>query len=62
MHRGRCAFQDASPVRQQEELLRIWNPVDDGGRKMVLFVARRIAVKHGLAASGASLLRFELLS
>jgi hypothetical protein len=46
---------------QQEELLRICKAVDDDGRKMVLFVARTIAVKQGLAAGGASLLSPEPL-
>ncbi|WP_439580693.1 hypothetical protein [Elioraea sp.] len=33
---------------QREEFLRIWDAVDDNGRKMLLFIARGILREQGL--------------
>ena len=40
---------------QREELLRIWRAVDDDGRKMILFVARRLAREQRLVPASTSL-------
>lgn len=41
---------------QREELIRIWDQVDDDGRKMMLFVARQLAREQGLVSPEAPLI------
>ncbi len=39
----------------REELLRIWDGVDDDGRKMILFVSRQLARDQGLVPADTPL-------
>ena len=41
---------------QREEYFRIWDLVDDDGRKVMLFVARTVACDQGLVPPGTPLL------
>lgn len=41
--------------RQLAELERIWNAVDDDGRKMLLYFARQLAKEQGLVPLGTPL-------
>jgi hypothetical protein len=40
---------------QRDEFLRIWDMVDDDGRKLMLFFSRTVAREQGLVAPGTPL-------
>jgi hypothetical protein len=41
---------------EREEVCRIWDHVDDDGRKMILFFSRQLAHEHGLAPADTPLI------
>jgi hypothetical protein len=41
---------------EREEVLRIWDHVDDDGRKMVLFFSRQLAREQGLVPADTPLI------
>ena len=44
---------------QRDEFLRIWDMVDDDGRKLMLFFSRTVAREQGLVAPGTPLVMTE---
>lgn len=41
---------------ERQEVLRIWDHVDDDSRKIVLFVSRQLAREHGLVPADTPLI------